>query len=85
LVRRGVDIDRGHSTDGYTPLYVAAQEGHTSVMEALMDGLPSIDINHLCGAGQWSALHAAASAGHVTACRFLLDAGALRDKHTKAG
>ena len=88
LLRARAKIDEPNSK-GFTPLHLATQGGHDAVVEQLIAGLDRAGLNaqipvsmmsssayvpvHLCGA---TALAIAASEGHATIVKLLLDAGA---------
>eukprot|EP00736_Rhodelphis_marinus_P012574 Rmarinus@m.21896 len=62
--------------NNFSPLHVAAREGHGSVVEALLE--LGMDPNTMGGKdGKTTALHIAASAGRMSVVRILVDRGAL--------
>ncbi|VDO67287.1 unnamed protein product [Heligmosomoides polygyrus] len=67
--------------EGNTPLIIAAEAGHTAIVELLLARFPHLEIDHVNHLGQ-SALMKAAIQGRITCARALLRAGAdtsLRD------
>lgn len=68
-------LAEGASKDGedFPPLFLASHEGHTGVMQVLVDA--GVDLEK-CGPGGIRPLHAACQKGHAAAARILLDAGA---------
>jgi hypothetical protein len=72
LLARGADATA--SSDGWGPLRIAAQRGHTDIVELLLaHGCGDIDAQWLVGR---AALHDACSNGHAGVARALLGAGA---------
>ena len=65
-----------------TPLYMAAMEGHSTALRALLKQNPDLNITAINGA---SALHAAAEAGNTDCIQALLDAGMDVNKRCKMG
>ena len=60
-------------SSGSLAIHLAAQEGHTAVLEGLCPHLPGVDDLTLAG---FTALHLAARYGHLSALRYLLKRGA---------
>lgn len=75
------EIDRdpallqAHSTDGWTPLHLAAFFGHADLATALLDRGAQIDARST-NAMQNTPLHAAAAGGHVALVQLLAKRGA---------
>lgn len=70
LARSEILLDLPDS-EGYSPLLVAARNGHQAVLEQLL--AKGADVNHQ-NLQQATALHMAASAGHITIVEMLLKA-----------
>ena len=67
---------------GKTPLVAAAEEGHISVVSALLEAHAEVDIEDDEGAtAAVTALWAAAKAGHAAVITALLEAGADFQAH----
>ena len=47
LLERGADINQG-AHDGYTPLYIASQEGHEEVVRVLLERGADINVLIVC-------------------------------------
>ncbi|XP_071950050.1 uncharacterized protein [Antedon mediterranea] len=65
--------------DGASPLYLAAQNGHTDVCTILLKAGAKFDLPRNDG---WTPLHSAAINGHTDICTILLKAGANLDLTT---
>lgn len=76
LVAKGVVVD-GHGYDGWTPLTVAAREGHIEVVRLLVKS--GADINAEEGGGN-TPLFWAAYYGHAPVVEYLLSSGASKSK-----
>ena len=69
LIARDADINK----PGWAPLHYAATNGHTDIMQLLLDGYAYIDASAPNGA---TPLMMAAEFGNIAAVQLLLDAGA---------
>ena len=69
----GVDVNLQASTDGSTPLCIAAMKGHMNVIECLVDASADVDIPDDNG---FTPLQLATIGGFVQIARFLLSRGA---------
>lgn len=58
---------------GLTPLSIAARDGHTIIVQLLLQKKANI---HLTPVGGWTALHRAIQNGHTAVTKLLLDYGA---------
>ena len=67
----GVDVNKGRE-DGTTPLFIAAQEGHTSVVELLLKA-DGVDVNK-AKRMEDTPLYIAAQEGHASVVELLLKA-----------
>lgn len=76
-----VDVD-DRADDGFTPLMVAAQEGHVRVVEALLHHGAGANLS--CERG-WTALMACCGHGHLAIARTLVGAGAEIDAQDRDG
>ena len=65
--------DPNQTYQGYSPLHIAAKNGHLGAVTALVDS-SAVDINKLCN--KVTALYRAAEDGHYTVVEFLLNKGA---------
>jgi ankyrin repeat protein len=59
--------------NGFTPVYVAAQQGHISVIKVLIEG--GVDIDAMVGNG-YTPLFMAAKKGHMAVIKILIKFGA---------
>ena len=76
LLRSGADPNIKTTSQGATPLHVAAQRNHIEVVKALLDS-PSVDVNTQDSTrNQYTALHVASLRGHTDVVKSLLDANA---------
>lgn len=73
LFRRGVDVDTQEDGWGYTPLHLAAKEGHVETVQVLLDHGASVNIQNVYG---WTPLHVAAVRNYTDIARLLLKHGA---------
>ncbi|KAG2500831.1 hypothetical protein HYH03_001593 [Edaphochlamys debaryana] len=73
LLAAGADVNYIDKGTDQTPLLVAAWEGHTAVVQALLEAGAWVEAT--CGCG-WRPLHHAAIQGHVPVMQALLAAGA---------
>ena len=74
LLERGADLNKKVEGFDYTPLHVAAQDGHSKVIQLLLTH--GADPN-LKGFDGWTPLHLAAFGGHTQATQLLLAHGAV--------
>jgi len=65
---------------GYTPLHLAAQEGHAEMTALLLGNKVSVDCHAKNGL---TALHLAAQEDHVDVAQVLVDNSCTIDPHTK--
>lgn len=77
LVAQGVDVSEVDSS-GDSPLIMAAYEGHTEIVECLLEA--GADVTAVDPGMQATALHAAAYAGRTDAARLLIRYGIDIDK-----
>ena len=78
LVEQGADKEEKVDRGGYTPLYVASQNGHLDVVRYLVE--QGADMENVSGLGKWTALMTASCFGREDVVRYLLEQGANRDK-----
>ena len=69
LLERGADVNMVTKDQKYSALYIAAKEGHTSVVSILLQNRADV---HRCTHTGESPLHAAASFDHISVLRALL-------------
>ncbi|KAL9598673.1 MAG: hypothetical protein Q9219_004342 [cf. Caloplaca sp. 3 TL-2023] len=74
LTHPDVDVHKGDAW--YTPLLYAAGEGHTCVVEALLDHGADPNIQDGAKQGDWTALGQAVTGGYITTIKLLLSRGA---------
>ena len=74
-MKAGAAVDKARAT-GATPLYVAAQNGHLTVVEALVKAGATVDQAEANGV---TPLYIASQKGHTKVCTFLLESGAHRE------
>ncbi|EXJ68497.1 uncharacterized protein A1O5_08290 [Cladophialophora psammophila CBS 110553] len=70
--------------DGISPLWIAAQQGHTRIVKLLIDGYQA-DVNTASTDSKRTPLHQASQNGHTEIVRILLDKGALPDLRDSEG
>jgi hypothetical protein len=75
LVEAGADKEAADA-DGFTPLYVAACEGHVAVVTALVEAGADKEAADADGC---TPLHVAACEGHVAVVKTLVEAGADKE------
>ena len=80
LGRLGADVNRA-AKDGRTPVYMAADNGHTAAIEAL--GKLGADVNRADDMG-WTPLARALENGHTDAADALRRLGALEEEDGEA-
>ena len=68
-----IDLNISAYVDGFTPLMMAAENGHTDIVLLLLDHGAKLSKEDRCGL---SALHHAALAGQIEIVRLLFDLGA---------
>ena len=68
-------MNQATTDDGSTPLFMASQNGHAAVVEALL-GQEGIDVNQAQTDCNATALMCAAAEGHCVCVQLLLGAGA---------
>jgi len=73
LLQSGVDVDQKQNHTGLTPLFIAAQNDHVTVVTKLIAA--GADVNK-CGRLGATPLYAAAQKDHVLVVRQLIEAGA---------
>ena len=77
LIAAGALIDKALATDGCSPLYIAAQNGHLAVVTKLVAAGALVDKATAKG---YTPLFIAAANGHLTVVSELIAAGAVVDK-----
>ena len=83
LARDTVDVNHP-STDGSTPLWIAAANGHLAVVRVLV-GNKFVDVDLPHAKKQTTPLFAAVSGGHLEVAQLLVDKGAAFDCTDKLG
>ena len=73
-----------HSSDGWTPLHLAAFFGHADLANALLDRGANIEARSTNGMKN-TPLHAAAAGGHTALVKLLLDRGADANARQQGG
>lgn len=74
-IERNPSLLESHSTDGWTPLHLAAFFGHAELATALLDHSAPLEIRST-NAMKNTPLHAAAAGGHADLVTVLVDRGA---------
>jgi ankyrin repeat protein len=74
LLEAGADTDQASTTDGATPLYISAQDGHFEVVRALVEA--SANVDKALTTDGCTPLFVAAQVGYEEAVRALVEAGA---------
>ena len=82
LVDGGADVCT--KTDGFSPLHIAADTGHTGILKILLSGFVNVDLR-TDKPDQSTPLLYSASGNHIEAVRELLTAGADATLTTKGG
>ena len=60
--------------DGFTPLYIAAQNGHYKIFKLIFERLSDTNRNHAINHNQGNTpLHIAANNGHLNICKIILE------------
>ena len=72
LLRGSIEVNQRNNT-GWTPLMLAAQEGHSGVAEILLARKADVSMAEDSG---YTALHLSAQEGHLTVTKYLISAGA---------
>jgi len=97
LVKAGADINHTATSDGSTPLHVAAQHGYLKIVNYLLQRgalIPErdedlrgdeLDLSSQTGFVGMSALYLAAQEGHAAICEAILSARCEVDHVTKEG
>ncbi|KAL6059479.1 Lateral signaling target protein 2 [Balamuthia mandrillaris] len=75
LLEYGADAEKEDSEQGCGPIHVAADKGHTDIIDLLLERLPSL-LHKTSSKGDMTALHHAAACGHLHTVRRLLELGA---------
>jgi ankyrin repeat protein len=74
LLDGGADVHKAMTTDGSTPLYMAAQRGNLVIVTLLLAN--GADVNKARTIDGSTPLYVAASLGHTAIVSYLLDHGA---------
>ena len=77
LLEAGADMDKARTDTRWTPLFMAAQNGHVEVVRCLVEAGADKDKADVDG---WTPLWVAALHGNVEMVRCLVEAGADKDK-----
>src|SRR5579875_1457233 len=83
-VDRDPSLLESHSSDGWTPLHLAAFFGHPELATALLDRGAQID-SRSTNSMKNTPLHAAAAGGKSALVRLLLERGADANAHQESG
>jgi len=68
LIEKGVDINKANK-DGFTPLYIASQEGHLDLVKLLIE--KGAEINKIGKVGE-TPLYIASENGHLGVAKYLM-------------
>ena len=71
--------DKNPKSGGKTPLYFAAEHGHFSICQMIIEKIE--DKNPKSSAFDWTPLHCAALNGHFSICKLIMDN--VEDKNPK--
>ena len=82
LVEQGANVHLGRPSDGFTPLQIAASQGHSDAAVLLLDAGARVEDRDSYG---WTALHFAAQHNHPKMCKLLLSRGASLDARCDSG
>jgi ankyrin repeat protein len=77
LIEAGADVNKAREC-GWTPIYVAAEQGHGAIVRVLIDA--GADVNEAREEYGWTPLFANAYNSHEAIVRALIEAGADVDK-----
>ena len=83
LLGRGADVNQARTDDGTTPLYIACQKGHGSIVEALLGR--GADVNQAKTDDGTTPALIASQKGHALILKSLLDARADISKLLTSG
>ena len=73
---RGALVEKARTTDGITPLYIAAEKGHLTVVTKLIAAAASADVDTARTTDGCTPLYFAAQNGHTAIVSKLLQHGA---------
>lgn len=82
LIEKGADVNRPHKQTNEFPLYLAAFNGHTPIVEYLLSR-PGVKVDQVYEKNGGTALHAASSRGHTETVKALVQGGASLTKLNK--
>lgn len=83
-IDRDPQLLKAHSSDGWTPLHLAAFFGHPEIATALLDRSAEVDARSTNGLNN-TPLHAAAAGAHTTLVELLLARGANPNARQEGG
>ena len=83
LIKRDAKVDAARTTDGWTALMWASQNGHLEVVRDLCK--KSANVNAASTVSGVTALMNACIKGHVTIARFLITQGSKKDTLSNSG
>ena len=83
MVERGANVNAARTTDGYTALMAASQEGHLGIAQLLVER--GANVNAAKPDDGYTALMLASMLGHLATVRFLLSRGASKTARNSAG